>query len=465
MKQDNRTQCHRLERLGRRRVEADFQGGRLTSDGGVLLLREVESRFGVIEGFSRCFEDHREQSQVEFSVPELVGQRVFGLALGYEDVNDHDDLRRDPLLAVAVGREDAEGQRRSLERDRGAGLAGKSTLNRLELSAAEAGGRYRRTSLDFERAADWLTELYVRCRQQEPEELILDIDATDVLLHGDQEGRFFHGFYGDYCYLPLYIFCEGFVLCARLRPSNIDASAGAEEDLERVIGRLRRAWPEVRIVVRGDSGFCREGLMSWCEENGVEYVFGLAKNARLKRMAEPALEQARERHEHSGCSERVLDEASYKTRKSWSRRRRVVIRADYNERGANPRFVVTSLDPGHWPAKALYEQLYCARCDAENRIKEQQLELFADRTSTRLMRSNQLRLWFSALAYSLIHLLRVKALQGSRLAKAQCSTIRLRLFKIGAQIRISVRRVLVSMASGHPGQRLFAHALARLRAG
>jgi hypothetical protein len=294
-----------------------------------------------------------------------------------------------------------------------------------------------------------LVNLFLEAHQEAPKEIILDLDATDDPLHGKQEGRFFHGYYGHYCYLPLYIFCGEFLLCARLRPSNIDGAKGSVEELQRIVPQIRAVWPEVRILVRGDSGFCREELMVWCEAQGVEYLLGLAKNDRLKAEIAKEMQAAKAQYQETGRAARLFKEFLYQTRKSWARARRVVAKAEHLEKGENPRFVVTSLSREPWPAQALYEEQYCARGDMENRIKEQ-LMLFCDRTSTHYLRSNQLRLYFSSLAYVLMQMLRRLGLEGTELAKAQCSTIRLKLLKIGALIRITARKVWVSLASGYP---------------
>jgi len=462
------TQCTeeslRFHALNRRQVRGGFDGGTITSDGGGLLLREVEKRTKILEQFAACFRDHRNREQVEHTVPELVAQRVYALALGYEDLNDHDQLREDPLLAVLADKEDPSGKSRVRKRDAGKALAGKSTLNRLELTAATVSEkeRYKKVALDAEAADRMLVDVFLQAHRTAPEEMVLDLDATDDPLHGQQEGRFFHGYYGHYCYLPLYIFCGEFLLCARLRPSNIDASAGCVEELEGIVWQVRAAWPEVKIVIRGDSGFCREELMSWCEAQGVEYVLGLAKNERLQQeiAAEAAL--AAEQFAATQKAARGFRDFRYQTRKSWSRERRVVGKAEHLEKGPNPRFVVTSLAAGTWPGKRLYEELYCARGEMENRIKEQ-LMLFADRTSTHLLHSNQVRLYFSSVAYLLLQALRRLGLQGTELAQAQCATLRLKLLKVGALIRITARNVWVSLASGYPLADLFRHVLARLQ--
>jgi hypothetical protein len=377
--------------------------------------------------------------------------------LGYEDLNDHDDLRRDPLLATLVGKVDPTGAHRLRDRDVGKALAGKSTLNRLELTKADAGpaSRYKKIVIDGAAVDRLFVNVFLHAFRQAPRQIVLDLDATDDPLHGEQEGRFFHGFYGNYCYLPLYIFCGEFLLCARLRRSNIDASAGTVDELQRIVTQIRAAWPRVQIIIRADSGFAREEIMAWCEAHAVDYVLGLAKNARLKRALSKELRQAKREHAQSGAPARVFKDFTYKTRKSWSRRRRVVGKAEHLSGGPNPRFVVTSIPKEDTDARALYEDVYCARGDMENRIKEQQLGLFADRTSTATMRANQIRLWLSSVAYVLLHALRRLGLRGTVLARAQCHTIRLKLLKIGAQVRVTVRKIWVSLASGSPYAAIF----------
>lgn len=439
--------------LNQRQIRAQFDGGTITSDGGGLLLREVEKRTGILRQFAACFADYRDPQRIEHTVPELVAQRVYGLALGYEDLNDHDQLRQDPLLAVLV--EKSEPSRQA--------LAGKSTLNRLELTKAtvSAQERYKKIVLDHGAVDRLLVDLFLQAHRSAPEQIILDLDATDDPLYGKQEGRFFHGYYGHYCYLPLYIFCGDFLLGARLRPSNIDGAAGSVTELQRIVQQIRSAWPQVRILVRGDSGFCREELMAWCEAEGVDYLLGLAKNERLQAAIAEPMKQAEALHRQSGQATRVFHEFVYQTRESWSRARRVVAKAEYLEKGANPRFIVTSLGPELWPAQPLYEQHYCARGDMENRIKEQ-LMLFSDRTSTAYLRSNQLRLYFSSVAYVLLQMLRRLGLQGTEFARAQCATIRLKLLKIGALLRVTVRKVWVSLAGGYPYAELFRQIHAKL---
>lgn len=463
------TECNqesfRFHPLAAREVRGRFDGGAITSDAGGLLLREVEKRTGIVAQFAACFRDHREPARIEHTVKELVAQRVYGLALGYEDLNDHDQLRRDPLLAVLAEKPDPSGESRARERDQGKALAGKSTLNRLELTGAAVreDERYKKIALDEAAVDRMLVEVFLQAHREAPKEIILDLDSTDDPLHGEQEGRFFHGYYGHYCYLPLYIFCGEHLLGARLRPANLDAAAGSTAELARIVAQIRAAWPEVKILVRGDSGFCREEVMAWCEEQKVDYVLGLAKNQRLKAEIGAELEQAAEQYRQTGRAARVFKEFAYQTRESWSRARRVVAKAEHLEKGANPRFVVTSLAAEDWPAASLYEALYCARGEMENRLKEQ-LMLFADRTSTAFLRSNQSRLYFSSVAYLLLQALRRLGLKGTELAQAQCATMRLKLLKIGALIRITVRRVWVSLAGGYPYVDLFRQVYAQLRA-
>jgi len=466
-----RTQCNPFQlefhALGSRKVIGNFDGGNITSDAGGLLLRETEKKTGILRQFAKCFEDLRDPNRIEHGIKELVSQRVYGLALGYEDLNDHDELRRDPLLAALVGKEDPEGETRIRKQDKGKAMAGKSTLNRLELTSAcptEAERRYKRIIMKEDEIDRLFVDVFLQAHTEAPDEIILDVDATDDPLHGNQEGRFFHGYYMNYCYLPLYIFCGEFLLCARLRPSNIDASEGTVDELERIVGQIRNAWPEVKIIVRGDSGFCREKIMQWCETQAIDYVFGLAKNERLKSVIGEELQQARQLYEETGKPARVYKDFYYETLKSWSRRRRVVAKAEYLDKGANPRFVVTSIERQQRDKAILYERLYCGRGEMENRIKEQQLWLFADRTSAGKMRANQLRLYFSSVAYMLMQALRRLGLKGTKMATAQCNTIRLKLFKIGAQVRISIRKVWVSLASGYPYLDLFHQVYRNLQA-
>lgn len=447
---------------GKRKVQAEFDGGALSSDGGALLLREVDARLGATVRFGACFTDHRDPDMIEHSVLELVRQRVYGIALGYEDLNDHDDLRWDPLLALSVGKDDVEGQDRRRQSDKGKALASSKTLNRLELTPADAGpqSRYKKVVYHASQIEALLVQLWLDGTRQPPKEIVLDFDATDDPLYGHQEGRFFHGYYDCYCYMPLYVTCGDHLLVAQLRESNQDASAGALDVLIDLVQRIRQRWPQVRIIVRGDAGFGREALMAYCEgecKHGHEvyYVFGLAKNDRLLASIDMDLMYAHIRHIQTGAPARVFTQFQYRTLDSWSAERRVIGKAEYLPKGPNPRFLVTNLPEDYGDARYLYEELYCARGDMENRIKEQQLDLFADRTSTHTFRANQLRLWLSALAYVLVSALRRMALKGTRMAKATCGTIRLKLFKIGAHLTKSVRRFLVHLASACPYQDVF----------
>lgn len=442
--------------LATRKVEAQFSGGPITSDAGALLLRELEERFAFIQDFAKYFSDHRDPELIEHSVPDLLKQRIFGLCLGYEDLNDHDQLRHDPLLAVLVGKKDPEGKDRRHPRDRGKALAGKSTLNRLELTpiGAKSDSRYKKIVAHTDRMQDFLVDAFTRQYLLPPRDIVLDIDATNFPLHGHQLGRFFHGYYDEYCYLPLYIFCGDHPLLALLRPANIDACTGALKHLQRIVTRLRACWPGVPIILRGDSGFCREHLLRWCEANQVDYVIGLAKNARLVRALGEQLQQAKCAFEQTGQAARFFRDFTYRTKTSWSRERRVVGKAEHLVGGANPRFVVTSLPAERVEARTLYEETYCARGEAENRIKEQKL-LFACRDSCTSMRANQIRVLLSTVAYVLHRALREYGLRGTDLSEARCDTIRLKLFKIGAVIKISVRRVLVELSQAYPFQNLF----------
>ena len=439
--------------------------GRRDERAGGLLLREVEQRTHILKRLAGCFVDYRDPDQIEHTVESLIKQRVMGLALGYEDLNDHDTLRHDPLLALLSDKQDLSGKTRKRDRDKGCALAGKSTLNRLELTPldADAASRYKKIVADIEGMDDLLVELFLEAHDTAPAEIVLDVDATDDPLHGNQEGRFFHGYYRSYCYLPLYIFCDEHLLCARLRTANQDGAAGTVDELARIVERIRLSWPKTRIIVRGDSGFCREDLMAWCEAHGVEYVLGVPKNSRLKAIIAEEMAQARSQYEATDHAARVFKDFRYQTRKSWSCERRVIGKAEHLAKGENPRFIVTTLSTEEWDACSLYEELYCARGDMENRIKEQQLSLFADRTSTHEMRSNQLRLYFSSFAYVLMQTLRRLGLEGTSMAKAQCDTIRLKLFKIGAHIRVSVRRVRIAFSESYPYAVLFRQIMRRLQ--
>jgi hypothetical protein len=427
------TQCnpeqYEFSGIGRRSVVAGFDGGRVSSDAGALLLKKADEAVGLLQRLGACFRDDRLQETVEFPVRTLVAQRVMGIALGYEDLNDHEQLRHDPLLGAVIGKLESS-------RARCAPLAGKSTLNRLERFEVQGGSRYHKIRPQAESIENLFVDLFLESYRTPPARIVLDLDATDDPLHGQQEGRFFHGYYDGYCYLPLYIFCGRHLLCAKLRPAHIDGAAGALEEVERITTSIRARWPQTQIVLRADSGFARDTLMAWCEAHGVDYLLGLARNARLTRAIGASMQQAREQHEQTGRSARVFQELTYRTRRSWSATRRVVAKAEMLPGKTNPRFVVTSLSLKDIEARTLYEDLYCARGEMENRIKECQLDLFADRTSTATFRSNQLRLWLSSFAYVLVEALRRLALQGTDLAHATAGSIRLKLLKIGAVIKI-----------------------------
>jgi hypothetical protein len=437
---------------GKREVVAEFNGGTISSDGGALLLREADRKIKLLERFSQCFLDGRNPALVEHRIEQMLAQRVYGLALGYEDLNDHEQLRYDPLLQVLAGKAEP-GQE---------ALAGKSTLNRMELGNG-APDRYKKITFWRDAMDDLLVDVFLEAHSAAPEQIVLDIDTTDFAIHGGQEGRFYHGYYDHYCYLPLYVFAGEHVLCARLRPSNIDPSAGSRKEIERIVKQIRAAWPEVPIVLRGDSGFCREELMAWCENNQVDYVFGLARNVRLEAIVAEALQKAQRQWEQTQQPARVFTEFQHETVSgTWSRKRRVVAKAEHIDGKSNPRFIVTSLPEEGWAARPLYEDLYCARGDMENRIKEQ-FALFADRVSAASMRANQLRLYLSVMAYSLVCGLRRLGLQATDLANAQVGTIRVRLLKMGAQIRVTVRKIWIQMSSSFPLQTLFRQALQQLR--
>jgi hypothetical protein len=434
-------------------VVAQFAGDWLTTEGGSLLLRQADRKIGLLRRVAGCFRDYRQPERIEHRLEEMLAQRIYGLALGYEDLNDHEQLRQDPLLGVLAGK-----------RDLGEPLAGKSTLNRLELTplGSPAAERYNKISYSAAALDELLVDLFLEAHSRAPREIVLDLDATDTPLHGRQEARFFHGYYGHYCYLPLYVFCGDHLLCARLRPSNLDASAGSLEEVQRIVRQIRARWPKTHIILRADSGFCREELLAWCENNDVGYVFGFARNQRLRRIIGRAMQEAKQEHRRTGKPARVFCEFAYRTKKSWSRTRRVIAKAEQIEGKENPRYLVTSLDQEAWSAQKLYEQLYCARGEMENRIKEQ-LSLFADRMSTETLRANQLRLYFSSLAYVLVEALRRLGLASTEWAEAQPDTIRLKLLKIAAQVRITARRIWVRYSCAYPWQNVFAAAWTALR--
>jgi hypothetical protein len=439
---------------GSREIVARFDGGTISSDSGGLLLRETDRRLNLLPRLAGCFLDGRNQARIDHSILEMLSQRIYGLALGYEDINDHEQLRTDPVFGILAGREELDEP-----------LAGKSTLNRMELGAG-AKDRYKKITFWKDALDELLVKVFIESHDNAPAEIILDVDTTDLPLHGKQEGRFFHGYYDNYCYLPLYIFCGEQVLCARLREANHDAAFGSLQEIQTIVAQIREAWPATKIILRGDSGFCRNHLMSWCENNSVDFVFGLARNQRLRKIIGAQMHAATQQWNQTGKPARVFSEFRYQTKKTkkggWDRERRVVAKAEHIDGKENPRFVVTSLAGEAWAAQALYEELYCARGDMENRIKEQ-FSLFADRVSAEMMRANQMRLYLSTMAYILVSGLRRLGLKGTELAEAQVSTIRTKLLKIGAQIRVTVRKVWISMASSYPWQKLYQQAWANLR--
>ena len=438
-----------------RAVEAAFDGGLVSSDAGALLLKSTDLAIGLIERFAQCFHDERRAHLIEHEVATLVGQRVFAIALGYEDLNDHDELRHDPLMAVLAGK-------LTPKREDCAPVAGKSTLNRLELSKLEP-TRYHKISHNPRMIRNLLVDAFLESHARPPRAIVLDLDATDDPLHGEQEGRFFHGYYDCYCYLPLYVFCGRHLLVAKLRRADKDAAAGVVEEVERLVKRIRARWPKTLIVLRADAEFARNELMAWCEaEQDVKFVLGLAKNERLMAEIAPELELATAASARTGRPHRRFKSFMWKTRRTWSRSRRVVAKVEWSKGEANPRFVVTSLSRRQAKAKYLYEKVYSARGDMENRIKECQLDLFADRTSSATMRANQLRLWFYSMAYVLLCALRRIGLHDTDLAEATCGTNRLKLLKIGALVRISVRRVRIAMASACPNAQIWGTAVGRL---
>lgn len=441
----------RFQALPRHQIKGHFDGGWITADAGALLLREVAKGTQVIHHFAQCFQDLRDPNKIEHSVEELVGQRVYGLALGYEDLNDHDRIRCDPLLATLVGKLDPTGQDRRKRRDQGKALAGKSTLNRLELTPEDAKveDRYKKIKHSPEQIEDFFLRYFLT--QRTPcAEIILDFDATDDPLHGHQEQRFYHGYYGCYCYLPLYVFCGDDLLVAKLRPSKIDGAAGALEELQRIVQHIRShwRWKQVRIIIRGDSGFCREELMAWCEAHGVDFILGLAQNKRLVQQIEQQMEKARRKYLKTQQPARYFRQFQYATLKTWSRSRRVIGKAEHLEKGPNPRFVVTSLT--EIEAQRLYEDFYCARGEMENRIKEQKCDVCADRTSTGKFRANQLRLWLASVAYLMLNELRHVGFAETPWAQLQCGTLRQNVLKIGAWLEIRKRKLVCHFSNTYP---------------
>lgn len=470
-----RQEVFQFQGLKSRKVTVDFKGGYLSSDGGALFLREVERHFRIIRKLSRCFVDTRNQYLIEHGLEELLAQRVNGIVLGYEDINDHDRLRLDPVHALLAGKTDITGEKRVRKEDRGKALAAHATLNRLELGACGGDGRYKKILAQADKIESLLISEGVKAISLESKEVVLDFDATDDRLHGRQEGAYFHGYYKSYCYMPLYCFCDNIPLWAQLRDCKRDGSDGTVEALAKIVPVIRRRFgKKVRIIVRGDSGFAREAIMKFCEKQKLYYCFGLAKNPTLKELMKNTFEKMRHDIEagQSALPYRKFMEFGYRTKKSWSRFRRVVGKAEMLAKGKNPRFVVTNLPaegfqgdaPDRFAPRRLYEQFYCARGDMENRIKEQQLDLFADRTSTHFKASNQLRLWFSSFAHLIFSILQAEILKGTQWARATIGQIRLKLFKIAARVRISCRRIHFELASGYPNWQDFAKAHANLQA-
>jgi hypothetical protein len=452
--------------LAAKTLTANFSGGQISSDGGGLLIARLDRSYGFLSRFAACFQDQRDPELIEHDLLHLLRQRIYGLALGYEDLNDHDQLRCDPLLASLCGKDDPLGQDRLRDQDKGKALAGKSTLNRLELTPAQATpaqARYKRIVAQPQDIETYFLSEWVHSLAKDTPEVVLDLDRTDDPLYGNQEGRFFHGYYDEYCYTPLYIFCGHWPVAAALHTSDTEHLDEVIRLLGRILETLHQRLPNVRIVVRGDSGFCRDELMCWCEEHGVRYIFGLAPNAVLNRILRGSLRAAQSMQAFNDSeSERVFKDFRYRAKKWGCNKRRVVGKAEWTRQGGNPRYVITNIPIQEVAARALYEEDYCGRGDMENRIKEQKLDLFAGRTSTESLRANQLRLWFSLLAYLLVNKLREVGLSGTQLANASCGTIRTRLLKIGAQLRVTVRRVWVEMSSAFPLKEVFVQALSRL---
>ena len=458
-------QAFLFENLGSRHVQADFSGGSLSCDAGALLLRQIDSHLGLTAALAQCFSDRRDQTWVDHSVQELLRQRIFGTALGYADINDHDQLRLDPLMAAACGKTDPLGQKRFLPQFRGIALAAPATLNRLELSN-NTESRCHKLPHDPAKVEACLLNMGARCLPRHTREAVVDLDAMGHRLHGFQEGRHFNAYYGDYCYLPLYAFVGDFPLWAQLRTAASEAACGVVPALEKIVAAIRKRCPGARIIVRGDSGFGREEIMAWCESQPeVYYCLGLAKNSVLIDKLRPVMAHARARHCLTGVATRQFTEFLYQTRQSWSRERRVIGKAEVMREGENPRFIVSNLpaqgfkedkDESRFSPARLYEELYCARGDMENKLKQQVLDLEADRMSTHHMASNQFRLWEAMFAYLLLERLRTHGLSGTELERATAGSLRLKLLKIAAQVSVSVRRVYVQMSSAFPLQKIFA---------
>lgn len=462
-------------------VVVNFKGGLVTSDAGLSLIAEIDRKLEITAQFAQCFQDYRKPNRIDHSIESLITQRIYGLVMGYEDLNDHEELRHDPMFAIAL-------QKRIGIENEPVVLAGKSTLNRLEHCPEDveqgADSRYHKIGHSSEEIESLFVNIFLESYSKEPLQIILDLDVTDDLVHGNQEQVFFNTYYAGYCYAPLYIFCGKHLLAAKLRPSNVDPAGGALEELQRVIKQIRQNWKNVEILVRGDSAYSREDIMAWCEsQTGVDYVFGLAQNSRLIQMTTTTKDRAKLEFEQKLSTvisfletvfipdEELQQQAyqlidnsiwykslDYQTRESWSHSRRVVCKVEYGAKGTNIRFVVTSLTTNKVPPSQLYTQKYCQRGEMENRFKEQQLELFSDRTSTHTFAGNQLRLWFSSIAYVLMNALRQRCLAKTELQNAQVGTIRTKLLKLGALITVSARRILIAITSSSPSKHIFAAA-------
>lgn len=447
------TQCirteHDLGRSGGRKLVGAFDGGAITSNGGVALLAGADRKLRLAERLAGCFTDLRVADAIKHTLPDLLRQRIFGLALGYEDLIDHDALRHDPALAAVIDKP-------------GGALAGKSTLNRLEHAGKIGQDRHHKLDHDTAAIERLFVDLFLDAHAKPPTRIVIDLDATDDPLYGEQEGRHFHGYYDCYCYLPLYVFCGRHLLAAKLRSSANDAADGAAQEVARIVGHIRQHWPRTTIVIRADSGFCRDDLMAWCEANGVQYVLGLAGNERLVAKIAPEMKAAARKAKRTGQPARVFADFPWRTRRSWSAERRVIGKAEHTNGGTNPRFIVTNVHPAFGSPRFLYETVYCQRGEMENRLKECQGDLFADRTPTPTMRANQLRLWLSSLAYVLMCAVRRIGLAGTKLERATCGTIRRALLKLGARVTISVRRVKLAFASSCPQAEVFVLAVRRL---
>jgi hypothetical protein len=466
-------------------IIANFSGGSITSNAGIILIAELDKKLKISHRFANCFQDYRNSSYIDYSVEQLVTQRIYGLVLGYEDVNDHDKLRHDAALAIALQKLD------KLESNQGS-LAGKSTINRLEYCPEtilnQENSRYHRIEHDPKKIENLFVDIFLRSYQKPPAQIIVDMDVTDDQVHGNQEGAFFNTYYQGVCYAPLYIFCGHHLLVAKLRPSNVDPADGALEELQRVIGLIRKEWPNTQILVRGDSAYAREEIFNFCEEqDGVEYAIAMATNSQLKLKANNTIEKAK--NEYSKKLEPIVElmeslfeknedlevvrtlvpcstwyrSLSYQTEKSWSRLRRVVTKVCYGSEGLKIRHVVTSLPAAKIPPSELYTDKYCPRGEMENRLKEQQLDLFADRTSTQTFQSNQLRLWFSSIAYVLMQAFRAHCLSKTVFYQATVGTIRLNFLKLGARITVSARRILMAITSACPSQDILSIAYFRIQ--